>query len=650
MRCRLLLTVLLLISSRIWAQEEYLSGIVTDSITREPLAFVSIVYNKAGQGVVTNLDGIFRIPLSNNIQFLKLRYIGYHIKTIRLNTMQFIPNERILLRPDPTDIAEVIVYPGENPAHRIIKLAAENRIKNNPEKSGPFSYIAYEKMIFGMESDTSLFQGADSAKMQEMLDDTIRYGMDGKGRIDVRRFLEKQYLFMMETVSSRKFFSPEKNREQIIASKVSGISQPSFMVMARQFQSFSFYENFISIADRQFLNPISSGSTDKYFFEIKDTLYTDRSDTVFLIAFRPMKGKNFEGLKGVLYINSNGYAVQNVIAEAWEQKGRPIVVSIQQQYDLINGQRWFPVLLSSTIRVNPAQFGYKDAPVNLVGTGKSYIVNIDFNPQYVPSEFSDVGIAVNPDAHKQPEQVWSLYRTDSLTSREMETYRVIDSLGKAEHLDRTIVSFETVLTGYLPGKYWNFDIRRFIDYNPYEGLRLGAGGRTSAGVSKWFTAGGYLAYGTKDKSLKYSGSLTLNLWPPGELDMTFLYRDDVKESGGISFNETWTVTGSAFIRDYMVEVMDLAKDAELSLNFRIFKYLTGRPYLLFSNISPSERYNFEPDAENELPSYHITENGIKLKYAYKETFIKSPRGNKFSMGTNYPVFYLNFAWASELLG
>lgn len=650
MRCRLLLSVLLLISSRIWAQEEYLSGIVTDSISNEPLAFVSIIYNKAGQGVVTNLDGVFRIPLSNNIHFLKLRYIGYHPKTIGISALQFMKNERILLKPDPKDIAEVIVYPGENPAHRIIKLAAENRIKNNPEKSGPFSYISYDKMIFGMESDTSLFQGGDSVKIKAMLNDTIRYGMDGKGRIDVRRFLEKQYLFMMETVSSRKFFSPEKNREQIIASKVSGVSQPSFMVMARQFQSFSFYENFINIADRQFLNPISSGSTDKYFFEIKDTVYSDRNDTVFLIAFRPMKGKNFEGLKGILYINSNGYAVQNVIAEAWEQKGRPIVVSIQQQYDFIDGRRWFPVLLSSTIRINPAQFGYKDSPLNLVGTGKSYIVNIDFAPRYSPSEFSDIGIAVNPDAHKQPEQVWSLYRTDSLTSREIETYRVIDSLGKAEHLDRTILSFETIMTGFLPGKYWNFDIRRFIGYNPYEGLRLGAGGRTSNEVSNRFTIGGYVAYGIKDRSLKYSGSLTINLWPRNELDITFLYRDDVKESGGLSFNETWTITGSAFIRDYMVEIMDRAKEAEISMNFRAFKYLTGRPYLSFSNVIPSDHYNFEPDADINLPSYFVTEGGIKLKYAYKETFIKSPRGNKFSMGTNYPVFYLNFGLGSELFG
>ena len=229
------------------------------------------------------------------------------------------------------------------------------------------------------------------------------------------------------------------------------------MVMARQFQSFSFYDNFITIADRQLLNPISNGSTEKYFFNIEDTVYTELSDTVFIISFRPLKGRNFEGMKGVVYINSNGYAVQNVLAEAYEQKNSPVAVSIQQQYDLINGERWFPVLLSSTIRFNPARMGYKDAPVNIVGTGKTYIVNIDFNPP-VNEQYSDVQIEVNPDAHRQSENLWNTYRNDSLSNRERETYRVIDSLGKAEHLDRTITSFETLLTGYLPGRYWNFDL------------------------------------------------------------------------------------------------------------------------------------------------------------------------------------------------
>ncbi len=639
-----LLLLLLFAPAGVSAQEGYVSGKVVDSISHEPLAFVSIVYNQSGQGVVTNLDGIFRIPLSNRVQFLNLRYVGYNSKTVYYNPSVFRTNQLIPLCPLPMDIGEVIVRPTENPANRIIKLAAENRNKNNPEKSGPFSYVSYDKLVFGLEPDTSrLHAMGDTLNSPLKVNDSITFGIDRKGKIDVQRFLDKQYLFMMESVTNRKFLSPDKDKEEVIASKVSGISQPTFVVLARQFQSFSFYDNFITIADRQFINPISTGSTDKYFFLIEDTTYTERSDTVFIISFRPLKGKNFNGMKGILYINSNGYAVQNVLAEAYDQSQEKFEVSIQQQYDLIDGKRWFPVLLSTTIRFKPSQFGYAAAPVDIVGKGKSYIVNINFNPQIKPSEFSDVQIEVKPDAHKQPDQVWNKYRIDSLTNKEKETYTTIDSLGKAQHLDRTITSFETILTGFLPGRYWNFDIWRFIDYDPYEGFRFGLGGRTTPHVSKLFTLAGYGAYGLKDKAFKYSGSITLNLWPAKELGLTLLYRKDVQESGGLQFNEPWIVSGSAFIRDYMVEVMDKKEEVEASLNFRAFKYLTTEAYINSSILIPTNGYGFSLNDNNPqvtLTGFDITEIGTRFKYAFKETFMETPRGNKFSMGTNYPYTLL----------
>ncbi len=629
-----------------FSQDGFITGMVVDSISHEPLTFVSIVYNESGQGVVTNLEGNFRIPRTNRINFLRLSYVGYRSKNIALTPAASLNNLIISLSPDPYDIAEVVVYPSENPAHRIIELATTNRNKNNPEKSGPFSYISYDKLVFGVDPDSS--GGATAVDslgtLPYNLPDTLPYGMDRKGRIDTRRFLEKQYLFIMESVSSRKYFSPEENKEEIIASKVSGVSQPSFVVMARQFQSFSFYENFVNIANRQFLNPISTGSTDKYFFLIQDTVYTEQRDTVFIISFRPRKGKNFNGMKGVLYINSNGYAIQNVLAEANDEKGSPFKVSIQQQYDFIEGTRWFPVLLNTTISFNASQFGNDAMPVNIIGTGKSYIVNINFHPFYDKSEFSSVQIEVSPDAHKQPDQVWNSYRVDSLSSREQETYRVIDSIGKAEHLDRTMTSFETLLTGYLPGRYWNFDLRRFIDYNAYEGLRLGAGGRTTPQLSRLLTLGGYFAYSFRDDAFKYSGSVTFNLWQKQELELTLYYLDDVRESGGVRFNETWSFSGTSFLRNYMLEVMDLTKEAGVSLSFRAFKYLTAQPYLYHSYLMPTNGYGYSLSDENPqviVSDFYITETGIRLKYAFKESFMKTPRGNKFSMGTRYPVVYFN---------
>jgi hypothetical protein len=638
--------IMLWIPCDLLSQESYITGRVIDSTSHEPLPFVSIVYNQAGQGVVTNLDGMFRIPRNKKVQFLEFRYVGYKTKLIDYNPDRYQNNRAIVLSPEPLGITEVLIFPKENPAHRIIRLVTENRNLNNPEKSGPFSYLSYDKTVFGLETDTTGNHISRDSSGAVILTDSILYGMKQDRKIDLQRFVDKQYLMMMETVSSRKFISPEKNKEVIIASKVSGLTQPSFIALTRQFQSFSFYDDFVNIAGRQYLNPISPGSTDKYFFLIEDTTFTEKGDTVFIISFRPGKGKNFEGMKGVLYINSNRYAIQNVLAEAYEQEDERVRVSIQQQYDFVHNTRWFPVQLSTTIYFNTARAGLGNVPVNIVGTGKSSIVDIDFNPHIEKGEFSDVQIEVNSDAHKQPPSTWKAFRVDTLNAREMETYKVIDSIGKAEHLDRTMTSFETVLTGYLPGNYWNFDLRRFISYNSYEGFRFGLGGRTTPGVSKFFTLGGYGAYSLKDKALKYCGSLTLHVWPKHDADFTLLYRNDVHESGGIKFNEPWDLSGSAFIRDYMIAVMDKVKETEVSFDFRALKYLTASPYLVKSDISTLNGYGYtlnEGSPQVMLTRFSLAETGVKFRYAFKETFMKTPRGNKFSLGTQAPVFYLNVA-------
>ncbi|MEX2379366.1 MAG: DUF5686 family protein, partial [Vicingaceae bacterium] len=105
-------------------------------------------------------------------------------------------------------------------------------------------------------------------------------------------------------------------------------------------QSFSLYNDYLSLLGMNYLSPISKGSTSKYLFVLEDTLYQG-GDTVFTISFRPQKGKFFDGLEGILRINTNGFAVQNFIASADDQE--TVDIKIQQQYQYVKDQQWFPV-------------------------------------------------------------------------------------------------------------------------------------------------------------------------------------------------------------------------------------------------------------------------------------------------------------------
>ncbi len=104
-----------------------------------------------------------------------------------------------------------------------------------------------------------------------------------------------------------------------------------------------------------YLGPLASSSTNKYLFLLEDTLYQGQ-DSVFVISYRPRSRTNFNGLTGLLYINTNGYAVQNVTAEAAE-KDEGLSIRFQQLHEKVQGNAWFPTQLNAFIYLDNVSIG-----------------------------------------------------------------------------------------------------------------------------------------------------------------------------------------------------------------------------------------------------------------------------------------------------
>ncbi|UCH15517.1 MAG: hypothetical protein JSV22_06020, partial [Bacteroidales bacterium] len=385
-------------------------------------------------------------------------------------------------------------------------------------------------------------------------------------------------------------------------------------------------------------------STGKYFFLLEDTLFTERNDTVFIISFRPKKGRNFKGLKGVLYINSNKYAVQNVIAEAYKGEEELVSVKIQQKYELLEGQKWFPVQLNTNLLFNNirAESGGKQMKVS--GIGKSYLLNIRLNPELENKDFSSTYIDVTRDAHEKSEEFWNSYRIDSLTEEDKRTYRIVDSIGEVRRFDQQVNIIETLFTGYLQAGYINIDIGSLVDFNSYEGWRLGIGGITNDRLSRFVRLGGHIAYGFGDKELKYGFNTSVNISHDNDISLSFMYKNDLAEAGGYYFLEKKNILSSEYLRKFMVENMDKAEIRQISFDFRAFKYLKTAIFLNNSIVISTNGYMFRLSEENPtilLDRFTYTEFGLKLRYSFNEGFMKTPYGNKFSMGTAYPVIYFN---------
>jgi hypothetical protein len=649
---KLITIIFQLLFFAIVANAQYkLSGRVTDSITGESLAFVNIVYNKANQGTTTDLDGYFIIDSKEPVKLLCISYLGYKKDSIYLaKNTEYL---HIKLAPDITKLGEVTIYPGVNPAHRIINLVIQNKNNNHPESLNSFSYTSYNKFHATFDladipiiDTTSL--SADSIKIiNEAADSVSDSTVNRLNR--AKRLLDKQHLLLMESVSERKFKKPDKNKETVIANRISGLQNPMFFMLATQMQSFSFYDETINLYDKKYLNPISKGSTERYFFMIEDTMFTEQFDTVFVISFRPRKGKNFDGLKGTLQINSNKYAVQNVLASPAEPNST-FTIQIQQMYEYVQNTQWFPVQLNTNFTFNSLSVDIDGYMAPLKGIGKSYIQDIRINPDLDAEKFDHIVVDTEKDAHKKDDEFWNKYRRDSLNIQEENTYQVIDSLGKEANLDNKLAFLEAFASGNIPVSIFNIELDKIMWYNKHEGYRLGLGISTNENLLQWASIGGYFAYGFGDKQFKYGGNLLFDISKKHELILGVSYKNDVTESDNYTFKWSNQLLSTEVYRYLLLTQFDHIEKWEIFAGARLFRYFKAEAGFSHNqkNILNTNRYlmgEMPPVAELE---YYKAE--ISGKYAFKEKFIQTPKGNKLSMGTNWPILWFNIAYGFDNTG
>lgn len=631
---RLILTAILLtwLFPTLVAQQT-LRGKIVDANTGHPLAFVNIVYNEMGQGVSTNLDGKFEIITQHTIKSIKTSYIGYEPKIIAITEKSFINPILVGLTPTTYNLKEIVVKPGANPAHRIIRKAYTNRQKNNPERLPQFSYNSYNKMYFTVNRDT--------VKTSTITDSS---STDDLVKQKVEDFLKRQHLFMLESVTQRVFMHPNRNLETVLASKISGIKDPLLAYLSTQYQSFSFFPELLNVGGKLYLNPISKNSTRRYLFILEDTLYTPNADTLFVISFAPLNKKNFSALQGVLCINSNGYAIQNVIAEPVEPPSSAFNVKIQQRYSYIDSIQWFPVELNTTLYLNPVSTNPSNnsniQQYTIVGYGSNYIKNINLAPNLKARDFSHVELKFAPEAATRNETFWMQYRNDSLTKQELRTYEYIDSLSRQVNLDRLTSMFDILLMGKIPIGYVNLNLNKLMGFNKFEGYRLGLGLETNQRVSKWFNLGGYYAYGFRDKKNKYGGFARVTL---SDLHQVFIegnYQNDVREPGEVTFDQQQNLINDELYRSFMVDKMDYMQKYSAKFGFRVFKRFNIGIIASRSNFNITSGYGYNHAQRNSEYEYSTNEVGLKIRFAKQEVFMETLKGLR-PLKTEYPVMWFN---------
>lgn len=587
---------------------------VKDRTSQEGIPFAKITGEHIAPRL-SDIDGAFILP-SGTTQ-VSIKAYGYRDTVVLISSL--IENT-IFLDANVQEIPEMIVKAGENPAHRIIQNAIDNRKKNDPLRNNAFKYESYSKFIFDAD--------------RERLDSSVQ-NLPDTTALKIFQFFEKQHIFMLESASRRTFIPPDKDKEEIIAYKISGLKNPLFSTFANEMQSFSFYDEEIQILGKKYVSPIASGGIRRYLFILEDTLING-SDSTFTIFYRPRKGSNFDGMSGYLYINSNGFAVEKVIARPHDSSG--MQAEIIQEYNYIEDKKWFPSKLSTGIKLLES---ISVNGIELVGKGSTYIRNVQLDPDDIRKNgFNNVSVVTDPSAGDIGEEKWNELRQYKISSREARTYEMIDSLSEAENLEQKLDLMSSALRGKIPlGKYINMDIVRLLNFNQFEGFRLGLGLETSERLMKNIILGGYAAYGFRDKGFKYGSYGTWHISRKNGIKFNVRYQEDVAERGAVNFiNDGFNLASPSIMRHFFIEQMDQQRLGEISLAWNVRANIRLSAIANYQRINTTQDYHFTSSGE-DVHKFDQAEVGGELLWNIREKVMLL--GNqRVSKGTDWPRIQL----------
>lgn len=507
-------------------------------------------------------------------------------------------------------------------AEQAIELAIKNKPVNDYQKLKTYQYRSYNK--FTMQKGKPL-------KELGFPNNLIDGNEIKKSKYDVSidSFYNSQYIFLSETIADKYMKNAVQSEEVVRAIKMSGLKKASLSLIAINFQIVSFYDDYLRISKVDYLGPLSKNALKTYDYELVETKIHN-NDTTYKINFKPKEGKFFEGLKGRVNINSDGYAIESIIAQAAEIPR--IRFKIEQRFNRKN-RHWFPTFYSSEVDFNGV---VEVKGFNVIGVLNVSYNEVSVNDSIVKVKFDDAPIRISDSAEVKAEVLINDYRKLPLTIKEEKTYVGNDFLGIKKRASNRISYLEIIRTGFIPLGLFKTNITQIINYNAFEKFRPMVNLYTSENLSKRFTTGGYFGYSFGDKKLKYGAMAETYLNKKNEIKLKAELVNDIIESGNVKFfNDKRTITDVT--RHFVFTNMDYNKKLEFSATVRPFNYMLTTFFVNETRRESNTTYSFLKNGE-PINKYTFKEVGASFRYAFGERYLKKG-SDKIIFSAPYPIVF-----------
>lgn len=640
-----------------------IKGIVTDSLTNEPLMYITVQYEGKGVGGISNAKGEYQVETRKGWNELTFSAVGYITKRVKI-----VPGTKTInvkMTSDDIMLSEVTVKPQKekysrknNPAVEFMKKVIENKKVLKLQENDFYQYQKYEKMKMSLNDVTP-------EKLEKGIYKKFSFLKD---QVEVSPKTNKPILpiSIKETASKTIYRKNPKSEKTIIEGMNSNGIEEFFStgdmvgtILTDVFSDINIYDDDIRLLQRRFVSPIGRGAISFYKYYLMDTLMVDKQECVHL-TFVPQNPQDF-GFTGHLYVvKDSTYAVKKCTMNLPKKTGVNFVqnLDIVQQFEQMPDSNW--VLTDDDMTV---ELEFVKGVQGLEVQRTTKYSNYQFE-EIEPRLFRLPGSVIKEaNMLSKSDEYWSKVRQVPLTKKESSMDVLMNRIEQIPGFKYVIFGAKALIENFVetgsknnPSKFDFGPINTIITSNYVNGTRFRLSGMTTGNLDPHWSFSGYGAYGTKDKKWFYSGQAAYSfnkreyvLWEFPKHYIAFKYSYDVM-SPMDKYLETDKDNVFVGMKWTTVDQMSYMRDATLNYELEMQTGFSVKAMARHRNDQPTGQLKYWKN-NGELPGQWdqkstlvrditTTELGVTLRYAPGETFVNTKQ-RRVPVSLDAPTFTLS---------
>ena len=453
---------------------------------------------------------------------------------------------------------------------------------------------------------------------------------------------------------------PHNEKELVRGNKSAGIDEVFDQESIQRFledvfREVNIFENDITIMQNRFVSPLSSIGENFYKYYLTDTIPIDGVNCIEL-SFVPFTPESF-GFTGRIYVpvEDTTLFIKRVKLNVPKSINLNYVENIYMTQDFEKAPDGSRLKTKDDMTV---EFQIMPSTQGLYARRLTKYRNHSFESPQNLEIFNQEGKTILAEnALYMPDQFWNDNRQIPIKESENSISKMLVRLREVPAFYWTEKVVVTLISGYIPTKEKNskFDfgpMNTTISGNPVEGMRLRVGGMTTAHLSKNLFSRGYLAYGLKDKKMKYQAELEYSFndkkyhsmeFPIHSIKASHSY--DVDQIGQHYF---FTNADNVFLalKRQSNDKMTYLRSSNLQYKLETQSGFSVTAGFKYDTQEATKWLPFVDGYGNIYKKYHEASFNLTLRYAPGEKFYQT-KNYRIPINLDAPVFTLTQTFAPK---